>query len=90
MALKPFTRKWPESFGLLGHTSKWAVREYSICTLVVVVSCVVYSHRYSANGEVFPSPRAGVPHYEVSQKNINTKNCWFFFFGNIVDAFHVE
>ena len=41
MALKPFTRKWPESFGLLGHTSKWAVREY-ICTLVVVVvSCIV-------------------------------------------------
>ena len=62
MALKPFTRKRPESFGLLGHTSKWAVRVYMYLSSS--------SFLYSANGEVFPSPRAGVLHYEVKKTSI--------------------
>ena len=63
MALKPFTRKRPESFGLLGHTSKWAVRVYMYLSSSS-------SFLYSANGEVFPSPRAGVLHYEVKKTSI--------------------
>ena len=67
MALKPFTRKRPESFGLLGHTSKWAVRVY------MYLSSSSSSFLYSANGEVFPSPRAGVLHYEVKKHQYSKK-----------------